>query len=324
MNFWKSLPNATRIYLVILIYLVMILCGLVIYRQIKVSPDSFTIKKAFRLFGDQTGTTLTAEAVNNLTPTFDTATAWLRAKTNVRVYEGPGEEYPGIAWLENDQTAEIVGVNQDKQWWAISLPYFAKGRGWVQANQVEVNNVENVSIVGADTGISPTEATPENYPRARAIANVNIRSGPDLKYRKIGTLEDGQTAEIVGVSIDKYWWLIKVPDTNNVQGWISIDYVIAQNADNVPVSGSQTIGQVTPAPGGAYLTAKAAVNVRSGPDITYAVVGQLGLGQLAEIIGTTEDGLWWEIKLPGIEGDQGWVAAAYVEAQNISNVPVIK
>ncbi len=66
------------------------------------------------------------------------------------------------------------------------------------------------------------------------------------------------------------------------------------------------------------------VNVRAGPDVTYAVVGQLNQGQLAEVIGVTRDGLWWAIKYPAAEGGEGWVAAAYVKTENTGSVPVVK
>jgi uncharacterized protein YraI len=189
---------------------------------------------------------------------------------------------------------------------------------------VEVNNTADVPVVGSGENPIAGGATPENLPMVKAIANVNVRSGPDLRYQKIATLEIDANAEIVGVSADNFWWLIKVPGTENLQGWISSDYVIAQNADDVPVVGTQTGFQATLGPGSAFLTAAATVNVRAGPDVTFAVVGQLNPGELAEIVGKTEDGIWWAINFPGVADNQGWVAAAYVEAQNTQNVPVIK
>ena len=219
--------------------------------------------------------TLTSEAIAALpSPTFASETAWLRARTNVQIFEGPGQGYPSVAWLEGDQTSEILGKTDDEQWWAIRLPYFSEGQGWVSADQVEVHNVGSVKVLTA-SGIEPPASTQANPAKAKAIANINIRSGPDLRFRKIGTLDLDQSAEIVGVSTDRFWWLIKVPDTENLQGWISKDYAVAQNADDVPVMDGQSNAQTTLTSGSPFLIANATVNVRNGPDVTFEVIGTL-------------------------------------------------
>jgi uncharacterized protein YraI len=324
MNFWKQLPNATKIYLVILAYLVFLLCGLVIFHQVR-GPEGFSLSKLIP--GRSKALALTQTAQTTLvqpSPTIPPGAAWLRSKTNAQVFEGPGGEYPSIAWLENDQIAEIVGVSEDQKWWAIQLPYFSQGKGWVSAEQVEVNNIANVPVLGANGESLAAGPTPASIPKVKAVTNINIRAGPDLRYQKLGTLEAEQSADIVGVSADQYWYLIKVPGTSNVQGWVSKDYVTTQDADNVPIIGAESNTQTTLAPGSAYLIAKATLNVRGGPDITFGVVGQLTQGQMAEIIGKTEDGIWLAIRMNGTDNSQGWVAAAYVEAQNLENVPVLK
>jgi len=325
MNFWKQVPNATKIYLVILIYLLFLLSGLVILRQ---SRDTEGTSWLSRLLSRKEDPNMVSSMPNaetiQPTPTYPADKAWLRARTNTRIYEGPGAEYPEIAWLENDQTSEIVGVSPDGAWWAISLQYFSRGLGWVSNQEVEVNNSLNTPVLGPDGALAVTQTAPASLAKARAIANINIRSGPDLKYKKIGTLEIDQSATIIGVSTDRFWWLIKVPGSENVQGWVARDYVIVQNAEDVPIVGSESSFVSTLSPSSPYLIAKAPLNVRAGPDVTFALIGQLNQGQLAEIIGKTEDGIWWAIRYPGGENDQGWVAAAYSEAQNAEDVPVIK
>ena len=269
-------------------------------------------------------TTTPAVPVIVPTATFIPGSAILQATDNTPVREGPGDQYSVIALLENNQSARIIGVSEDKKWWVIDLPYFANGRGWVSANKVKVENANNVQVMALETETPVDEITPGSGASVMAIANINVRSGPDTKYMKIGNITKGQTVEVVGVSEDQYWWLVKLPGTKNVQGWISRDYVVASHTDNVPVIGSQTGVEQTLAPGSPYLVAVMTVNVRAGPDVTYAVVGQLNQGQLAEVIGVTRDGLWWAIKYPAAEGEQGWVAAAYVEAENSGSVPVLK
>lgn len=326
MNFWKQLPNATRIYLIILLYLVLVFCGLFYYRRTLTSQEKFNFLGFLSRDRQTTETLLSSESPGEVgaTETLSETTPWLRARTNIRVHDGPGVNYAEIAWLEDNQTAVIVGTNPDQTWWMIEMPYFASGRGWVSGEEVEVTNPDQAPVVGADGSLLGANATTEPAAIARAIANVNIRSGPDLRFQKLGTLELEQTAEIIGMSADGYWYLIKIPGTENIQGWISRDYVVVQNSDNIPIVGTDVDVQSTLGPGAAFLISGTRINVRAGPDITYAVIGQLEENQVAEIIGKSEDGLWWAIRYQGAENERGWVAAAYVDAKNASNVPVVR
>jgi uncharacterized protein YraI len=83
-------------------------------------------------------------------------------------------------------------------------------------------------------------------------------------------------------------------------------------------------GVPSPQPGKPFLTAVWNVNIRAGPGTEYAVVGTLNQGASAEIVGISADGLWWAILYDGTQNGRGWVAAAYVQANNTANVPVLK
>jgi uncharacterized protein YraI len=53
--------------------------------------------------------------------------------------------------------------------------------------------------------------------------------------------------------------------------------------------------------------ASGAVNVRSGPDTVYAVIGNLAVGQLYPVLGQLSGGNWFQVSL---NGQSGWVAAS--------------
>jgi len=72
-------------------------------------------------------------------------------------------------------------------------------------------------------------------PSVTAIRNTDIRTGPGSIYDKIGVLEQGQSAEAIGRSVDSQWWVIKVGAAANGQGWVAAQDVDAQNTENVPV-----------------------------------------------------------------------------------------
>ncbi len=298
---------------------------MILVRLWRDSPESLTFKLPFGRDRENEQSTQTAQVLQEASASsFSPDTAWLRAKTNLRVYAGPGEEYPGVAWLEDNQQVLIIGKNVTGDWWSIELPYIQAGSSWVPSSQVEITNTSQVPVVNIGPIIDQPTPTRLDYPRARAIANINIRSGPDMRYQKIGTLNLEETAEITAISPDGYWYLIKVPGSENLQGWISKDYVITQNADDIPVLGNLSEAEATIEAGSAFLRVAATVNVRSGPDVTYAVIGQLKPDQIAEIVGKNPEGSWWAITFLDTEVGGAWVAADYVQAENTPNVPVLK
>ena len=71
--------------------------------------------------------------------------------------------------------------------------------------------------------------------RVTAPDGVNVRSGPGTHYPIIGFALFGDTGEIVGRSANNRWWATSVPAAPNGIGWVSADFVIAANVENVPV-----------------------------------------------------------------------------------------
>jgi uncharacterized protein YgiM (DUF1202 family) len=66
---------------------------------------------------------------------------------------------------------------------------------------------------------------------------VNVRTGPDVAYPKIGELRQGQVAPVRGKSADGRWWQISFPAGPGGVGWVINDYVQANSAAaNAPVA----------------------------------------------------------------------------------------
>jgi heat shock protein HslJ len=80
-----------------------------------------------------------------------------------------------------------------------------------------------------------------------------------------------------------------------------------------------------PEAGTPFATALEPINVRSGPGKYYESYGVVPIGSVAEIIGRSEDGKYWVVKLStSIAPDgRGWVIATYVQAENAETVPII-
>ena len=82
----------------------------------------------------------------------------------------------------------------------------------------------------------------------------------------------------------------------------------------------------TQLPSGPTVTALEAINVRSGPGTDYPIYGVAPAGSVGEVIGVSEDGGWWVIKISATiaASGQGWVSAEFVQADNIGEPPIIE
>lgn len=96
------------------------------------------------------------------------------------------------------------------------------------------------------TAIAPT-AEP-GIPRVTAITNAPVYAGPGSVYATVGTILAGQSAEVVGSSADRSWWVILFPAAASGQAWVAATLVQAENTDNVPVVAPPPTPQATSTP----------------------------------------------------------------------------
>jgi heat shock protein HslJ len=109
----------------------------------------------------------------------------------------------------------------------------------LQPAYLALNLAEEAGTLGFYIG-SPIVENPDlpaEAPVAEATDTINVRSGPGTDYPSYGLANPGNIALILGVSADGAWWVIELPTyvAPDGRGWVSADYVIATNADGVPV-----------------------------------------------------------------------------------------
>lgn len=87
----------------------------------------------------------------------------------------------------------------------------------------------------------------------------------------------------------------------------------------------QTVDLPEPAAGEptATVTAPDGIFLRSGPGTDYPSLGAASFGESGRVIGRSQDGQWWVVEVPELPDGQAWVAAAFVDVENVDNVPVI-
>ena len=256
----------------------------------------------------------------------DETTPALTANTDLDILNGPGTEYGKTGVLLVGQSAEVLGYSSDNNYWVIKVPYVDSGRGWVNADLVTPQNTFGVQEVDSSSITQAGGVDAENTPLVQAITNVNIRSGPDLQFGKIGLLRAGEQAEVVGVSRDRLWWAISVPFAGIGEAWVAVDYVVPQNIFEVPeLEPAQQGGELAvpaPVPGEPSVTASVLVNIRSGPGTTYEIIGRLQPSQSAKAVYISSDAGWWGISLPGAPNGVAWVASGFVQSNNTEGLEV--
>jgi uncharacterized protein YraI len=166
-------------------------------------------------------------------------------------------------------------------------------------------------------------------PSALAKSDTTIYSGPGENYVMYTILLGGKTAKVTGKSEDGKWWVISVPPAPNGQGWVSGAWVSVTGADGVPVVPTPPVPPSTelvpPGPDDPQATTIAIVYVRMGPGQNYPAYGTAPYKATARVIGKSEDGLWWVVRLnpKNIGVGYGWVLAQYTQATNVENVQTI-
>jgi len=157
------------------------------------------------------------------------------------------------------------------------------------------------------------------------LGEMNVRSGPGTGYDVVGNATAGEEFPITGKNSEGDWWRI---DFQGQPGWIHAPFVVAADAEDVPVVGfgmteaadpDDGTTEAAPAPLDAVVTVGGDMNVRSGPGEEYDRIGGATAGEAFRITGKNEDGDWWQISF---RGETGWIYAPFVTAANAENVPV--
>ncbi len=176
--------------------------------------------------------------------------------------------------------------------------------------------------------VAPTPAP--GTPSATMSVNTAVRSGPGTSYPVYGYALGGRATQLIGVSEDGQWWVISIPVVSQGQGWVTAANVTAAGAENVPVVPTPPLPPVididNPGPDDPQATAKDAVYVRGGPGTDYPAYGIAAAGDNGFVLGVSEDGNWWAVRIsPTLVGaGYGWVAKDWVETKNTDSVPVIQ
>ncbi len=255
------------------------------------------------------------------------------AAVNTVIMGGPGTNYVVYGAFLGSKTAVATGKNSDGSWFAISVPVAPGGIGWVSA----------LFVLPTDTGSLPVLPTPPvpptvdlvppaaGDPQAKALTQIYVRNGPGDTYPAYGIANTDALARVLGKSQDGAWLVVRLnPQVVGYgYGWVAAAYTQPSNIENVAVIAAPPapppVVVATPPSGVATATAVDYVNLRSGPGSDYLLLGTVAPGATGEVIGKSQDGTWWQVKVPTSFYADGaaWVSADWVVTANTDNVPVV-
>jgi N-acetylmuramoyl-L-alanine amidase len=251
---------------------------------------------------------------------------------NLNVRSGPGLQFPILGVADEGTTGEVIGLSPDGDWYAVKVDtnIIGNGRAWVMKRYVTLTNPTGQALPTITPPLLPSKLNvPQpnaNDPQVTMLETATIRQGPGLEYPVFGVTSTGGRAIVMGDSEDGIWWAIRLETRT---GWVYKSYTYAQKTEDVPVIKNpdvpNTISPSVPGSGAPAATALEPINVRSGPGNTYDSYGKISIGERLAVIGRSVDREWLVVNLPTsiAPNGQGWVAARYVQAENIGNVPVI-
>ncbi len=261
-----------------------------------------------------------------------------QANVNVNVRTGPSTLFPVLGTAQQGDTGEILGINPDGTWYAVSVPTTMVGTGaaWVSAQFVTLTNPTGQPLPVITPPLLPTTVNfptpPAGAPQVSMREPATIRSGPTLEFPVMGVAPSGARAEVIGESEDREWWAVRVPTTLSSDGtaWVFKAYTSASSISGVPVLRTpnlpNNITPAAPASGAPSLITIEPLNVRVGPGNEYSSLGQVARGSVLAVVGVSPDREHFVVNIPTTidSSGQGWVPARFVNAQNVGSVPVIQ
>jgi heat shock protein HslJ/uncharacterized protein YraI len=260
------------------------------------------------------------------------------ARVNVNVRTGPSMLFPILGTAQQGDTGEVLGINPDGSWYAVSVPTNRVGTGiaWVSAQFVDLTNPTGQPLPVITPPLLPSTVNfpppASNAPQVVMREPATVRSGPTLEFPVMGVAPNGSRAEVIGESEDREWWAIRVPTTLSSDGtaWVFKAYTSASSISGVPVLRTpnlpNNITPAAPASGAPSLITIEPLNVRVGPGNEYSSLGAVPRGAVLAVIGVSPDREHFVVNVPTTidRSGQGWVPARFVSAQNVGNVPVIQ
>ncbi len=210
--------------------------------------------------------------------------------TDVNVRSGAGNSYSVLTVMKSGTTTASLGTSGN----------------WIKVNvNGKTGYVYSKYLTSGSTSSTPSNSGTQSVSKTVYISasSLNVRSGAGTSYSVIGNLKKGNSASVVAST--NGWYKIKY---GSGYGYISSKYTTS----SAPTTNTTNVAPTTSANKTVYTTTS--LNVRSGASTSYSVVGVLGSGKAASVVGTS--GSWYKIKYGS---GYGYISSKYTTSSAPSN-----
>lgn len=204
--------------------------------------------------------------------------------SSLNIRSGAGSNY---AVLFSVKKNEKVTINQTTNGW-YKIKTSSGKEGWGSSNYILKSSPNDNSNGSNTSGVK----------KRVSINSLNMRSGAGTSYRSIATLNKGTVLDVV--SQGSGWTKVKYEGR---LGYVSSEYL----QDIKPESTTQGLKEVT----------TSSLNVRSGANTSYSVVGKLKNGEKIKVI--SESNEWAKIEY---KGKIAYTSSRYLKNASSSSNPV--
>lgn len=159
---------------------------------------------------------------------------------NANLRSGPGTTYAVVGSATQGQTVTITNQSEAGDWYELSTGE------WIAAFLVDVKST------GAGTALTPITVTTSN--RATAKSTANLRGGPGTTYQIVGSVQSGQTLDIVARNEASDWFKLAGGQwiaaflVNNAPSGVAIDDAAGTQPTQSPDQPTATPAPAQPTP----------------------------------------------------------------------------
>ena len=223
-------------------------------------------------------------------PTSGSGTATVTSSLNLR--SGPSTGDPVIAVMPAGATVTLTGESANG---FLGVTYSGR-TGWAYA--------AFLSTSGSTP--TPTPAPSPGTGSATVTSSLNLRAGPSTSDAVIAVMPAGSTVTLTGNSSNGFLSVT----FNGRAGWASATYLDTDGGSAPPPT-------TPPSSGTGTAVATAAVNLRSGPSTSNAVLAVIPAGATVTVTGSAQNGFYPVT----YAGRSGWAYGAYLSIGGSGTTP---
>ncbi|MCP5094209.1 MAG: SH3 domain-containing protein, partial [Chloroflexi bacterium] len=200
-----------------------------------------------------------------------------------------------------------LGRNSNSSW--VKVQVNTATAGWVNATLVDPSvAIDTLTVLDAPTLSSAATV---------ATGALNVRSGPGVTYSVLTVASYGQSVGLLGRNNNSSW--AKVLLTNGTEGWVNASFL----TPNVEISSLAVVDAPAEPEPPLPVAPGAQLSLRSGPGLSYTVVGSVFQGQEVQAIGRNSASTWVKVRIVET-GLEGWISLAYVQLSvDLATLPIM-